>query len=124
MKMCIRDRSYAFTARQDVVSRYYKLKFDLTCAEGTISEQSVFLKTDVKEENQNQQDPGQQNPDPVSYTHLDVYKRQAMTLAEILNIFPIFIRRVKLLRAIPYIIAGIAFGKGIGSLIYFWKGWG
>lgn len=26
--------------------------------------------------------------------------------------------------AIPYIIAGIAFGKGIGSLIYFWKGWG
>ena len=47
-----------------------------------------------------------------------------MTLAEILNIFPIFIRRVKLLRAIPYIIAGIAFGKGIGSLIYFWKGWG
>lgn len=48
----------------------------------------------------------------------------AMTLAEILNIFPIFIRRVKLLRAIPYIIAGIAFGKGIGSLIYFWKGWG
>ena len=55
--------SYAFTARQDVVSRYYKLKFDLTCAEGTISEQSVFLKTDVKEENQNQQDPGQQKPD-------------------------------------------------------------
>ena len=48
----------------------------------------------------------------------------AMTLAEILNIFPIFIRRVKLLRAIPYIIAVIAFGKGIGSLIYFWKGWG
>ena len=40
------------------------MKFDLTCAEGTISEQSVFLKTDVKEENQNQQDPGQQNPDP------------------------------------------------------------
>ena len=41
-------------------------------------------------------------------------------------LFPvtIFIRRVKLLRAIPYIIAGIAFGKGIGSLIYFWKGWG
>ena len=34
----------------------------------------------------------------------------AMTLAEILNIFPIFIRRVKILRAIPYIIAGIAFG--------------
>lgn len=54
--------SYTFTARQDVVSRYYKLKFDLTCAEGTIPEQNVFLKTDVKEE-QNQQDPEQQNPD-------------------------------------------------------------
>lgn len=48
----------------------------------------------------------------------------AMALAEILNIFPIFIRRIKLLRAISYIIAGMALGKGIGAVIYFWRGWG
>lgn len=47
----------------------------------------------------------------------------SMALAEILNIFPIFIRRVKLLKAIPYLIAGMAFGKGIGSLIYYFNRW-
>lgn len=47
----------------------------------------------------------------------------AMALAEILNIFPIFIRRVKLLRCIPYIILGIALGKGLGALLFFCKGW-
>ncbi len=47
----------------------------------------------------------------------------AMALAEILNTFPIFIRRVKLLRCIPYIILGIALGKGFGALLFFWKRW-
>ena len=47
----------------------------------------------------------------------------ALSLAETLNVFPIFIRRVKLVRCIPYIILGIAIGKGIGSLIYFFLGW-
>lgn len=47
----------------------------------------------------------------------------AMSLAEALNIFPIFIRRVKLVRCIPYIVLGIAIGRGIGSLIYFVLGW-
>lgn len=47
----------------------------------------------------------------------------AMALAEILNTFPIFIRRVKLLRCIPYIILGIALGKGFGALLFFWKHW-
>jgi len=46
-----------------------------------------------------------------------------MALAEVLNVFPIFIRRVKLIRCIPYLILGIALGKGIGSLIYFYLGW-
>ena len=74
----------------------------------------------------------------VSYTHLDVYKRQvpifglfggifvgcwSMALAEILNLFPIFIRRIKLLRCIPYIILGIALGKGIGAFIFFFNRW-
>lgn len=47
----------------------------------------------------------------------------SMALAEILNIFPIFIRRVKLLRAIPYIIAGMAVGKGIGAWVHFVNRW-
>ena len=45
----------------------------------------------------------------------------AMALAEILNIFPIFIRRAKILKAIPYLIVGIALGKGLGGLLYFWQ---
>ena len=47
----------------------------------------------------------------------------SMALAEILNIFPIFIRRVKLLRGVPYIILSMAIGKGIGALLFFLKGW-
>ncbi|OUP49109.1 stage V sporulation protein AB [Lachnoclostridium sp. An181] len=47
----------------------------------------------------------------------------AMALAEILNIFPIFIRRAKILKAIPYLIVGIALGKGLGGLLYFWQRW-
>ena len=47
----------------------------------------------------------------------------AMALAETLNVFPIFMRRAKLVGCIPYIILSIAIGKGIGSMIYFWYGW-
>lgn len=47
----------------------------------------------------------------------------SMALAEILDLFPIFIRRVKLLRCLPYLILGIALGKGIGALIFFMSRW-
>ncbi len=47
----------------------------------------------------------------------------AMALTEILNVFPIFVRRGKLIRAVSYIILSIAIGKGMGSIIYFWMGW-
>ena len=47
----------------------------------------------------------------------------SMALAEILNVFPIFIRRVKVLKGIPYIILSIALGKGIGACLFFFKGW-
>lgn len=47
----------------------------------------------------------------------------AMALAEILNVFPIFIRRTKLVKCIPYIILGIALGKGVGFVIYSVLGW-
>jgi len=43
----------------------------------------------------------------------------SMALAEILDVFPIFIRRVKVLRGIPYLILGVALGKGIGAFIFF-----
>lgn len=47
----------------------------------------------------------------------------SMALAETLNVFPIFMRRAKLVEGISYIILSIAIGKGIGAVIYFWLGW-
>ena len=47
----------------------------------------------------------------------------AMALAEVLNVFPIFIRRLKIIKAVPFIILGIAIGKGLGCLLYFMMGW-
>lgn len=47
----------------------------------------------------------------------------AMALAEILNIFPVFIRRIKLFQCIPYIILAMAAGKGLGALLFFIRGW-
>lgn len=47
----------------------------------------------------------------------------AMALAEVLNIFPIFVRRVKLLKCIPYLILGMALGKGIGAFVFFYMRW-
>lgn len=47
----------------------------------------------------------------------------SMALAEILNVFPIFVRRVKLLKCIPYIILSMAIGKGIGACLFFFQRW-
>lgn len=47
----------------------------------------------------------------------------AMALAEVLNVFPIFLRRINLTKGIAYIILSIAIGKGVGSFIYFFFGW-
>ncbi|MGN0404077.1 MAG: stage V sporulation protein AB [Bariatricus sp.] len=47
----------------------------------------------------------------------------SMALAEVLNIFPIFVRRIKLLKCIPFLILGMALGKGIGSIWYFYMRW-
>lgn len=43
----------------------------------------------------------------------------SMALAEILNVFPIFIRRVKIIKCIPYLIAAMAVGKESGRLYSF-----
>lgn len=48
----------------------------------------------------------------------------AMALAEMLDVFPIFIRRTKLLRCIPWVILGTAIGKGVGSILFFYQRWG
>ena len=47
----------------------------------------------------------------------------AMALTEMLDLFPIFIRRIRLVRGNGAIIIGIAFGKGLGALLFFWKRW-
>ena len=47
----------------------------------------------------------------------------AIALTEILNVFPIFTRRINLTKGISYIILGVAIGKGIGSFLYFFFGW-
>lgn len=47
----------------------------------------------------------------------------SMALAEVLDVFPIFIRRVRLIRLVPWLVGGMAFGKGLGALLFFYKGW-
>lgn len=44
---------------------------------------------------------------------------QAMALAEILNVFPILFRRVKLQLGLRYTVLAVALGKLVGSLWYF-----
>lgn len=47
----------------------------------------------------------------------------SMALAEILNIFPIFICRIKILKCVPCLIFGMALGKSLGALLFFYKRW-
>ena len=47
----------------------------------------------------------------------------AIALTEILNVFPIFSRRMRITKGLQFIILGIALGKGIGAWIYFFNGW-
>ncbi|MDD2978971.1 MAG: stage V sporulation protein AB [Hespellia sp.] len=47
----------------------------------------------------------------------------AMALAEILNLFPILIRRVKIIKGIPWFILAMALGKGIGSCLFYFLKW-
>ena len=44
-------------------------------------------------------------------------------MAEMLDLFPIFIRRIRMVRGIAAVMIGIAFGKGLGALLFFWKRW-
>lgn len=47
----------------------------------------------------------------------------AIALAEVLNVFPIFLRRINVTKGIAFIILGIAIGKVLGACVYFFFGW-
>lgn len=47
----------------------------------------------------------------------------SMALAEILNVFPIFIRRIKIVRYIAAFIISMALGRGVGAMLFFFRGW-
>jgi stage V sporulation protein AB len=46
-----------------------------------------------------------------------------MALAEILNVFPIFMRRARIVRYASVFVIGAAIGKGLGAGLFFLKGW-
>ena len=47
----------------------------------------------------------------------------AMALAEMLDVFPIFIRRFKVIKYVPYMILAVAIGKFVGAMVYFVNRW-
>ena len=47
----------------------------------------------------------------------------AMALAEILNVFPIFVRRLKIVRYVSVFIVSMAVGKGLGAVLFFFQRW-
>ena len=44
-------------------------------------------------------------------------------LAGILNVFPVFLRRARVVRYLTAFILSIALGKGLGACLFFFKGW-
>lgn len=47
----------------------------------------------------------------------------AMALAEILNVFPVFMRRARIVRYISVFVVSLAAGKSLGALLFFWQRW-
>ena len=47
----------------------------------------------------------------------------AMALAEILNVFPVFMRRTGIVRYLTAFILSAAVGKGLGACLFFFRGW-
>ena len=47
----------------------------------------------------------------------------AMALAEILNVFPVFMRRVRIVRYMSAFVISLAVGKGLGACLFFFQGW-
>ena len=46
-----------------------------------------------------------------------------MALAEVVNIYPVFARRIGLVKGASFVVLAIAFGKIVGSLLYFYQRW-
>lgn len=47
----------------------------------------------------------------------------AMALAEILNLFPVFMRRARIVRYMSAFVISLAVGKGLGACLFFFQGW-
>lgn len=47
----------------------------------------------------------------------------AMALAEILNVFPVFMRRARIVRYMSAFVISLAVGKGLGACLFFFEGW-
>ena len=47
----------------------------------------------------------------------------SMALAEILNVFPVFMRRARIVRYIAAFTISVAVGKGLGAGLFFFGGW-
>ncbi len=47
----------------------------------------------------------------------------AMALAEILNVFPVFMRRARIVRYMTVLVVSLAVGKGLGACLFFFQGW-
>ena len=47
----------------------------------------------------------------------------AMALAKVLNVFPVFMRRIRIVKYLGIFVIATAIGKGVGACIFFLKGW-
>ena len=47
----------------------------------------------------------------------------AMALAEILNVFPVFMRRTRIVRYMSAFVISLAVGKGLGACLFFFRRW-
>ena len=47
----------------------------------------------------------------------------AMALAEILNVFPVFMRRARIVRYLTAFVISMAVGKGFGACLFFFRRW-
>ena len=68
--------------------------------------------------------------DPIMGDHGETYAtytetmcRKMRELAEMADIFPIFARRIRFQKGLSFTILCVAFGKAVGSLIYYYNGW-
>ena len=44
----------------------------------------------------------------------------AMALAEVLNVFPVLVKRVGIVQGLPYVVMSVAIGKAVGSYVQFY----